>query len=72
MTAVIYLKSVLAGVLAVVIVPLFLSIAAYVAMLVGPDLMFGLHVHYKTVGFWATVAVIFSVGFLWEYRRLSK
>ena len=68
----IYLKSVLAGVLAVAIVPLFLSIAAYVAMLVGPDLMFGLHVHYKTVGFLVTVAVIFSLGFLWEYRRLSK
>jgi hypothetical protein len=43
-----------------------------VAMLVGPDLMFGLHVHYKTVGFWVAVAVIFSLGFLWEYRRLSK
>ncbi|MCU1304138.1 MAG: hypothetical protein JWQ87_4422 [Candidatus Sulfotelmatobacter sp.] len=72
MTAVIYLKSAFVGVLAVVIVPLFLSIAAYVAMLVGPDLIFGWHVHYRTVGFWVTVAVIFSLGFLWEYRRLSK
>ena len=68
----IYLKSAFVGILAVVAIPVILFIGMYLAMLVGPDLLFGWHVHYKTVGFWITVAVIFSLGFAWEYRRLSK
>jgi hypothetical protein len=69
---VIYLKSTFAGILAVVAVPAILYLATYLAMLLGPDFFFGWHVHYKSVGFWITVAVIFSLGFAWEYRRLSK
>ena len=71
-TAVIYLKSAFAGVLAVIAVPVILSIGAYLSMFLWPDLMFGWHVHYKTVGFWVSVAVIFSLGFAWEHSRLSK
>lgn len=68
----IYLKSAFVGMLAVVAIPVILSIGMYFAMLVGPDLLFGWHVHYRSIGFWITVAVIFSLGFAWEYRRLSK
>jgi hypothetical protein len=68
----IYLKSAFAGVLAVVAVPVILTIGSFLSMFLGPDRMFGWHVNYRTVWFWVEVAVIFSLGFVWEYRRLSR
>jgi hypothetical protein len=72
----IYVKSVLAGILALVIA-VFSTIVAILVYdsrssesptTIGWDP----HAASRSPGFWAIIALIFAVGFFWEFRRLSQ
>ena len=70
-----YIKSALAGILALLSMTAILFAVAAVLLLANSDFGFDMpvvHVHYKSPVFWVLVVVIFSVGFRWELRRLSK
>jgi hypothetical protein len=68
----VYLKSMVAGVLAllfvVVLIPTIVLVAVSVIGL-GIDMV---RWHPESPFFWVPAIIIFSAGFLWEYRRLSK
>jgi hypothetical protein len=71
----IYLKSTIAGVAALVLAAAFIYIAALLAIAVlfrsgGVDFPIW-HVHTESPAFWLLVTVIFALGFFWEFRRLS-
>ncbi len=68
----IYIKSMCSGILAVILTPLLLLIGL---LIYSRSLDFiitwdvgGL----KSPVFWIAVTLIFAVGYIWEYRRLSK
>jgi hypothetical protein len=72
----VYLKSIIAGVLALlvaVLIPTIVLVAVSVAGLgiagLGIDMV---RWHFESPFFWLPAITIFSAGFLWEYRRLSK
>ena len=75
----IYLKSVIVGLLALVVIPIL-----FVAILVVGMIIYGsIHPSQGSVGwdpismwrqnpiFWVIPVLIFSAGFIWEYRRVS-
>ena len=78
----IYVKSILAGLLALIVVPVCLLVIVVVGMLTYT-------VVHRTPGegsigwdpislirmnpmFWSIPLLIFFIGFIWEYRRLAK
>lgn len=68
----IYLKSILAGILTLILTALSLLIATFLYsrtrdFAIGWDPR-GL----RSISFWILVAMIFAIGYAWEYRRLSK
>jgi hypothetical protein len=76
----VYLKSIIAGVLALLFVAVLIPTIVLVAVSVtglGIDSVTGLGIdmvrwHLESPFFWLPAITIFSAGFLWEYRRLSK
>jgi uncharacterized BrkB/YihY/UPF0761 family membrane protein len=80
----IYLKSILAGLLALVVVPLCLLLTVVVGLViyalvhptppgegsVGWDPI-SLWVHMNPMR-WSIPLLLFFIGFIWEYRRLAK
>ncbi len=72
----IYLKSIIAGMLTLLLAAVIIYVAAFVAILVifKPDgIDFPIwHLHTKSAAFWLVVTLIFSLGFVWEFRRLSN
>jgi len=76
MLKVVYVKSIVAGVLALlcaaVLVPTILIVV--VVVILSPIGM-GIEMPRWQLGsplFWLFAIIIFSAGFLWEFRRLSK
>ena len=78
----IYVKSVLAGLIALILVPIFLIGVLIVGMLiytfvhstqgegsVGWD---PISLWHMNPIFWSIPALIFLTGFIWEYRRLTR
>ena len=68
----IYVKSIIAGAIALILALLSLLIGILVhdrtsEFTIGWDPR-GL----RSVSFWIVVALIFALGYAWEYRRLSK
>jgi hypothetical protein len=78
----IYVKSILAGLLALIVVPLCLLVIVEVGIVIYSSV-------HSTPGqgsigwdpislirmnpmFWSVPVLIFFTGFIWEYRRLSK
>ncbi len=79
----IYVKSILAGLLALILVPVCLLVIVVVGMViytlahptsgkgsVGWDPI-GLWVHMNPM-LWSIPLLIFFIGFIWEYRRLAR
>ena len=71
----IYLKSIIAGILAVAAAATTLYIIGFFVLVIilrpdGIDLPV-VHIHPESVVFWLIVAALFAVGFLWEFKRLS-
>ena len=72
----IYLKSTIAGLAALLLAAVVIYITALLAIVVlfrsgGIDLPIW-HVHSESPTFWLLVTVIFALGFFWEFRRLSN
>jgi hypothetical protein len=68
----IYIKSVCAGILTVALAALSLVIALLLYAHTG-DFAIGWDPRgAKSPSFWIVVLLIFAVGYIWEYRRLSK
>jgi len=68
----VYIKSIIAGVLALLLVPVLVATIIFVAVSVlglGIDMV---RWHPESPVFWLLAVIIFGAGFLWEYRRLSK
>jgi len=68
----VYIKSIIAGVLALLLVAVLIATIVLVAVSVsglGIDMV---RWHLGSLFFWLPAITIFSAGFLWEYRRLSK
>ena len=70
----VYLKSIIAGFLALLLVAVLIPTIVLVAVSVagaglGIDMV---RWHPESPFFWLLAIIIFSAGFLWEYRRLSK
>jgi hypothetical protein len=72
----VYLKSIIAGVLALLFVAILIPTIVLVAVSVtGLGTGLGIDMvrwHLESPFFWLPAITIFSAGFLWEYRRLSK
>jgi hypothetical protein len=72
----VYLKSIIAGVLALLFVAILSPTIVLVAVSVtGLGTGLGIDMvrwHLESPFFWLPAITIFSAGFLWEYRRLSK
>jgi hypothetical protein len=71
----IYLKSTIAGMIALLFAGVVIYIAALLAIAVivrsgGIDFPIW-HVHIESPVFWLLVTVIFVLGFFWEFRRLQ-
>ena len=76
MSKVVYAKSIVAGVLALVLVALLIPAIVIVEVvdILGP-IGIGKEMPRWQLGsplFWLFAIIIFSAGFLWEFRRLSK
>jgi hypothetical protein len=72
----IYFKSTIAGLAALLLAVAVIYIAALIAIAVifrssGIDLPIW-HVHTESPAFWLLVVVVFVLGFFWEFRRLSS
>ena len=74
----IYLRSVIAGIVALILAGAFIYIGGFVAILMivrpgggGLDLPIS-HAHTKSLAFWLVAIVIFAGGFFWEFRRFSN
>jgi len=78
----IYVKSILAGLLALIVVPVCLLVIVVVGMviyaLVHPTSVEG-SIGWDPISlvgmnpmFWSVPVFIFFTGFIWEYRRLAK
>jgi hypothetical protein len=72
----IYLKSVTAGILALMLVALFAYaiLTLILLIMVRPD-GFDLprwQVHVESPAFWILVIIIFGAGFLWEFHTISN
>jgi len=68
----VYLKSIIAGVLALLFVSALIPTIVLVAVSVtglGIDMV---RWHLESPFFWLPAITILGEGFLWEYRRLSK
>jgi hypothetical protein len=72
----VYLKSIIAGFLALLLVAVLIPTIVLVAVSVtGLGIGLGIDMvrwHLESPFFWLPAITIFSAGFLWEYRRLSK
>ncbi|MGD0467901.1 MAG: hypothetical protein ABSA54_05970 [Terriglobales bacterium] len=71
-----YFKSAIAGLAAVFLAAAVVYIVALLAIAVifrsgGIDLPIW-HVHTESPAFWLLVAVVFALGFFWEFKRLSN
>ena len=67
-----YVKSIIAGVLALLLVAALMATIVLVAVSVsglGIDMV---RWHLRSPFFWLLAIAVFSAGFLWKYRRLSK
>lgn len=72
----IYLKSTIAGMASLFLAAVVIYIVALVAIAVtfrseGSDLPIW-RVHTESPAFWLLATVIFALGFLWEFKRLSN
>jgi hypothetical protein len=72
----IYLKSTIAGLTALLLAAVTIYFAALLTIAVifrsdGIDYPIW-HVHTDSPAFWLLVTVIFALGFFWEFRRLSN
>jgi uncharacterized BrkB/YihY/UPF0761 family membrane protein len=71
----IYIKSVLVGILTLILTvfSLVLCLLIYSATSSNPDFAIGWDPRgAKSPLFWIVVMLIVAVGYIWEYRRLSK
>jgi hypothetical protein len=78
----IYVKSILAGLLALIVVPVCLLVIVVVGLviyaLVHPTSSFDGSVGWDPIRIpmnpvlWSVPVLIFLIGFIWEYRRLAK
>jgi hypothetical protein len=83
----IYVKSVLAGLLALIVVPICVLVILVVGMVVyyalvhptpgegsiGWDpISISISIFRVNPMFWSVPVLIFLMGFIWEYRRLAK
>jgi hypothetical protein len=74
---VVYLKSIIAGVMALVLSYILFMMIVYVALLAsvrshgGTDFIVW-RWHLSSPAFWLPVIAIFTAGFLWKFRSLSK
>jgi hypothetical protein len=73
---VIYCKSVLVGLLALVVSVIVLGSVLYVGLqawirLHGGSYLGGITLSLKSPLLWGVILLIFGAGFYWEYRRLS-
>jgi H+/Cl- antiporter ClcA len=69
----VYLKSTVAGVAALLVIAFVIAIAALLAIAVrrSGDLVIW-HVHTESGVFWLLAIVIFALGFIWKFKRLSN
>ena len=67
-----YVKSIIAGVLALLLVAVLMTTIFLVAVSVSGLGIDGVFWHLGSPFFWLPAIIIFGAGFLWEYRRLSK
>ena len=72
----IYFKSAMAGILALVAAAVFLYMLLVLVVIVsskgaGFDLP-RWHIQIESPLFWAQVIIVFAAGFFWEFRRLSN
>jgi hypothetical protein len=72
---VIYLKSTIAGIAALLLIAVLIPTAVFVAVSIRfRDVGHGSpiwHVHTRSPVFWLAVSFVFAIGFLGEFRRLS-
>jgi hypothetical protein len=68
----VYVKSIIAGVLALLLVAVLIPMVVLVALsVIGPGIDMP-RWHLESPFFWLPAIIIFGAGFFWEYRRLSK
>ena len=65
----VYLKSIIAGVLALLFAAVLIATIFLVAVRV---IGIGIDMNLGSPLFWLPAIVVFGAGFFWEYRRLSK
>ena len=71
----VYIKSIIAGVLALLLVAALMALMATIVLVALSVSGLGIDMvrwHLGSLFFWLPAITIFSAGFLWEYRRLSK
>jgi hypothetical protein len=71
----VYIKSIIAGVLALLLVVALMALMATIVLVALSVSGLGIDMvrwHLGSPFFWPPAIAIFSAGFLWKYRRLSK